>query len=206
MFNRSSPEKPRFRGRARWGGWIVRPLLGVALLTGLGNLAGGVTYLTTEQALALVFEDPASARRHVLTLDPAHRKAIEEKLEEKIDRREVVAFTGKLKSTGSPGVAMFDAVIGKHELIDYLVALDHAGKVRFIEILAYRESYGGTIRNQGWRDQFAGRSPKDPPDHGKNIINISGATLSCRHVTEGVRKLLAIAAAYADELGIPAEK
>jgi hypothetical protein len=62
--------------------------------------------------------------------------------------------------------------------------------VRSIEILDYRESHGGEIRLAGWRRQFVGRTGADPVALNNDIRNISGATLSCRHVTEGVHRLL----------------
>ena len=52
-----------------------------------------------------------------------------------------------------------DYVIGKHLVIDYAVALSPEGTVKQIEILNYRESYGGEIRNPDWRKQFVGKRP-----------------------------------------------
>ena len=92
--------------------------------------------------------------------------------------------------TQAIGWLLVDQVIGKSELITYAVALDSHGTVRSIEILDYRESHGGEIRLAGWRRQFVGRTAADPVALNKDIRNISGATLSCRHVTEGVHRLL----------------
>jgi Na+-transporting NADH:ubiquinone oxidoreductase subunit NqrC len=64
--------------------------------------------------------------------------------------------------------------------------------VRGIEILEYRESYGHEVRMAAWRKQFAGKSIADPLQLDQDIRNISGATLSCRHVTAGVKRLLAL--------------
>lgn len=92
--------------------------------------------------------------------------------------------------SGLLGYVFFDAVIGKHLLIDYMLAVDPAGKILCLEILAYRESYGGQIRGATWRKQFRGLDPSRPPRFQRDIVNIGGATLSCRHVTEGVNRLL----------------
>lgn len=92
--------------------------------------------------------------------------------------------------SGLLGYAFFDAVIGKHLLIDYMLAVSPAGKILRLEILAYRESYGGQIRNASWRKQFHGLGASKPPRFQRDIANIGGATLSCRHVTEGVNRLL----------------
>ena len=82
-------------------------------------------------------------------------------------------------------------VIGKQDYITYAVALDADGKVKNVEILAYRESHGYEIRNARWRAQFAGKRATDSVKLDADIANISGATLSCRHVTDGVRRILA---------------
>jgi hypothetical protein len=91
------------------------------------------------------------------------------------------------------GFFIFDRVIGKHLYIDYSVALDTAGRIRQVDILAYRESYGGEIRSPSWLAQFIGKSSASPLQVGNDIRNISGATLSSHHVTEGVKRIMAIA-------------
>jgi Na+-transporting NADH:ubiquinone oxidoreductase subunit NqrC len=55
----------------------------------------------------------------------------------------------------------------------------------------YRESCGDQIRQAKWRAQFNGKRSGQPLRIDKEIKNISGATLSCVHITEGVRRLLA---------------
>ncbi|HEY6256473.1 MAG TPA: FMN-binding protein [Xanthobacteraceae bacterium] len=89
------------------------------------------------------------------------------------------------------GFFVLDRVIGKHLFIDYAVALDPNGAVRNVEILQYRESYGGEVRSPSWLAQFVGKTGASPVEVGKDIRNISGATLSSSHVTEGVKRILA---------------
>jgi hypothetical protein len=93
--------------------------------------------------------------------------------------------------TADDGYFFVDAVIGKHDLITYAVALGKDGKVRQTEILEYREAYGGEVRNLRWLVQFTGRQHGDAVRIGRDIQNISGATMSCAHVTDGIRRLLA---------------
>lgn len=94
------------------------------------------------------------------------------------------------------GRVIVDSVVGKFELIDYAVALDPAGKVLAVEILTYREGHGAEVRLPAWRNQFVGKSAADPVHVGSDIANISGATLSCTHVTDGVHRLVAWAARH----------
>src|SRR5262249_49920929 len=89
------------------------------------------------------------------------------------------------------GLFVVDHVIGKHLYIDYAVALDPTGRVMRVEILQYRESYGGEVREPGWLAQSVGKTSSSPPKAGSDTRNISGATLSSLHVTDGVRRVLA---------------
>ena len=91
------------------------------------------------------------------------------------------------------GFFVFDRVIGKHLFIDYAVTLDPSGRVHSVEILQYRESYGGEVRSPSWLAQFVGKTNSAPLEAGKDIRIISGATLSSQHVTEGVKRILAVA-------------
>jgi Na+-translocating ferredoxin:NAD+ oxidoreductase RnfG subunit len=91
------------------------------------------------------------------------------------------------------GFFIFDRVIGKHLYIDYSVALDASGRIRQVDILQYRESYGGEIRSPSWLAQFVGKTNSSQLQVGSDIRNISGATLSSHHVTEGVKRIMAIA-------------
>ncbi|SED62203.1 FMN-binding protein [Bradyrhizobium erythrophlei] len=95
------------------------------------------------------------------------------------------------------GFFVFDRVIGKHLFIDYAVALTPGGAVHKVEILQYRESYGGEIRSPSWLAQFVGKTGGSALKINGDIRNISGATLSSTHVTEGVKRILA---AYANRL------
>jgi Na+-transporting NADH:ubiquinone oxidoreductase subunit NqrC len=68
--------------------------------------------------------------------------------------------------------------------------LDDNGAVKDVEILEYREAYGSEVTNPKWRAQFAGKSRESPLKLTKDIQNISGATLSSKHITDGVRRLV----------------
>ncbi len=147
-------------------------------------------YLTVPAAQQLCFPEADQFAVAHLRFTPAQIKSIEAASGQKqlLRGQEVwrALKTGKLQ-----GFFIVDYVIGKHLVIDYVVALSPEGSVRQIEILNYRESYGGEIRNPDWRKQFVGKTPQSRFALNNGITNISGATLSSRHVTEGVRRILA---------------
>jgi hypothetical protein len=90
------------------------------------------------------------------------------------------------------GHVFVDEVIGRQNLITYAVGIGADGALRNLEILAYRESHGGEVRNPAWRAQFDHRNALDELRFRTDIKNISGATLSSEHVTQGVRWLMAL--------------
>jgi len=92
------------------------------------------------------------------------------------------------------GFVVTDDVVGKVELISYAVGIALDGTVKQIEILSYRESHGSEIRLPAWRRQFVGKGPSATLRVGDDIANISGATLSCTHVTDGIRRIVAVVA------------
>ena len=100
-----------------------------------------------------------------------------------------------MRENARVGFVVADEVIGKFELIGFAVGLTPAFAVKQVEVLAYRESHGYEIRQRAWRDQFVGKGPASALRIGDDIRNISGATLSCTHVTDGVHLVVALAAA-----------
>jgi hypothetical protein len=147
--------------------------------------AFAVQYLTTDQAQKAIFPGKTFSPAQV-KLTSAQRKAIEQASGVRVLRDEQQVWR-----IGGGGWFIVDEVVGKHEFITYAVGLNADGSVKQIEIMDYRETYGGQIRDQKWRAQFVGKTNKSTLKLDSDIKNISGATLSCRHITDGVKRLLA---------------
>ncbi|MDE2219166.1 MAG: FMN-binding protein [Gammaproteobacteria bacterium] len=93
---------------------------------------------------------------------------------------------------GELGFFFTDEVVGRQDFIDYALGINADGSLRAPEIMSYRESHGGEVRNAAWRAQFAHRSNGATLRPAIDIRNIAGATLSCEHLTAGVRYLAAL--------------
>ncbi|MFA5939790.1 MAG: FMN-binding protein [Sinimarinibacterium sp.] len=135
-----------------------------------------------------------TAERFVSTpvaLDKAQRRAIEDLsgVRQRQDQQPVwrAEAGGELL-----GWFIVDEVIGKHEFITYAAALSPDGHVIGIDILAYRETYGGEVRDAGWRQHFEHKTLADPFALDEDIPNLTGATLSSRNISKGVKRLLAL--------------
>lgn len=78
----------------------------------------------------------------------------------------------------------------KTDTFDYLVLFDSEFIIKKSKVLIYREDYGGEIGSKRWLRQFIGKSENDDLQHGKDIIAISGATISTMSMTKAINDLL----------------
>ncbi len=159
--------------------WLLVPVAALAAP------AYAASYLTVEEAQQLMFPGAALAPAFV-TLTDDERAAIAAASGVAVPSKELHVW----RVVGG-GFFIADEVIGKHEAIGYAVGFNVDGSVRQVEILDYREAYGWEVRNEKWRHQFVGKTAASAVVLDKDIRNISGATLSSRHVTEGVKRLIA---------------
>lgn len=154
--------------------------------------AFAVQYLTVEQAQKLMFPEATAFREQNISLSTSQMREVE-KLSGLPARSVAWRVFGAYRGDAAIGYVVLDDVVGKFELISYAVGLNPDAGIRQVEILAYRESHGGEIRNPAWRRQFVGKRAPAGLAIGDGIANISGATLSCTHLTDGVRRIAAIA-------------
>jgi Na+-translocating ferredoxin:NAD+ oxidoreductase RnfG subunit len=166
---------------------MKRPAISLLPLAMLANPSAvhATVYLTAEQAQQQMLPGEI-LRPDFRQLTPEQIEAIRKASGEAPLGPQVKAW----RASGG-GWLIVDEVVGKHEFITFALALDAAGGVKGVEILDYREAYGAQVRDLRWRAQFTGKHAGQPLRLGNEVKNISGATLSSKHVTDGVRRLLA---------------
>jgi Na+-translocating ferredoxin:NAD+ oxidoreductase RnfG subunit len=152
--------------------------------------AFAVDYLSAEQAAKLMFPDADNFDIREIRLDAAQMQ----QLDAQGVRARSARWSVRVAQRGGTalGFVVVDEVIGKFELITYTVGIGLDGAVKQVEVLSYRESHGHEIRLPAWRKQFVGKTNASPMHVGDDIANISGATLSCNHVSEGVKRVVAV--------------
>ncbi|RUL78138.1 FMN-binding protein [Dyella choica] len=160
-------------------------LIPAAAIVCVATPAYAKVYLSLEQAQQLMFPGATFAQQ-TLTLTDDQARAIEKASGTDVRNRQV-----QLWKVSTGGWFIADQVVGKHDFIPIAVGLDDSGAVKSIEILEYREAFGEQVRNPQWLAQFQGKRNGATLTLTKDIQNISGATLSSKHITDGVRRLLA---------------
>jgi hypothetical protein len=163
-----------------------RPLLLVPIaLVSTSKTVYAIIYVDLARVQHLIFPHAKMSPVH-MTLSDDQAKEIEHLTGVNVRDKEL-----KVWKVATGGWFIVDEVIGKHEFITYAIGLDAKGSVKQIEIMNYKESYGYEVGRPAWRKQFAGKKDGAPLTLGSDIQNISGATLSCRHIADGVKRVLA---------------
>lgn len=148
-------------------------------------------YLTEEQALKILFPKAQAIRAEELRLTPEQKARIQDRIGWKFPEESFRCF--KAESNGKlDGFAVIQETIGKHRPITYMVGITPDGRVFEVEILVYRESKGGEIRMKRFNSQYEGKTALDPIRINKDIINITGATMSVRSVSAGIKRALVL--------------
>jgi Na+-translocating ferredoxin:NAD+ oxidoreductase RnfG subunit len=163
----------------------------LALVAAPVEVVVAADYLSIEQAQKALFPQADQFSEVVLALSPAQRQEVASRAGPQPPHRSLRAFRA-LRGGQLEGYVFIDEVIGREDFITYAAGIDAQGRLGALEVLSYRESHGGEIRSDGWRRQFAGRADLGQLRVRADIKNIAGATLSCEHVTAGVRWLVAL--------------
>jgi hypothetical protein len=170
----------------------IVPALSLVALAAAPVSAFAVDYMSPQDAAKLMFPDADAFEARTVTLDAAQLQ----QLAARGVRARSASWQAQVarRAGATLGFVVTDDVIGKVELISYAVGIAFDGSIKQIEILSYRESHGFEIRLPAWRKQFVGKGVESPLHLGDDIANISGATLSCTHVTDGVRRIVSVVA------------
>ncbi len=146
-------------------------------------------YLSLEQALDKVFPKadkiwaeqwrPTSAEIHSLEIALGWRLT-----------EETFVFHRAAKNGTDLGYAMVDQQRGRFKPITFMVQVSPNGKVGRVEVMVYRESRGDGVQRQRFLKQFRDKSASDPIRMNRDITVLSGATMSSRALTAGVKKVL----------------
>lgn len=148
-------------------------------------------YLTVSQAQKVLFPEADRFVEAPVLLTDAQREAIEDKAGVSQRWKKQEAWRAE-KEGKLIGWLIVDNVIGKHEFITYAAALLPEGRVKGIEVMSYRETRGDQVREASWRKVFEGKTLADTFKLDKDVPNISGATLSCKNIMNGVKRLLVL--------------
>ncbi len=144
-------------------------------------------FFTKKQALKHAFPGVKKFKKKKIWLTPTQREAIGKITGDKYKERRITFFEG-LKNDQTQGYVTIGNEIGRSYPITFMVVITPEGAVKDVEIMVYREPHGWEVQFEYFMKQFFGRDASNPFN---DINNITGATLSVRSMTRGVKKAVA---------------
>lgn len=148
-------------------------------------------YATEEEALREIFPEAAV---FVLQMQPIP-EAVHAKLDERLGRYRpeeiLVAYLAYGPDERFVGYGVVGNEVGKYRPITFMVGVEEDFTVREVQVLVYRESRGMEVHRRRFLAQYDGKDARDPLRINRDIINVTGATLSVRALNVGVKRALA---------------
>jgi H+/Na+-translocating ferredoxin:NAD+ oxidoreductase subunit G len=148
-------------------------------------------FMTEDEGVKIMLPQSERVRKDVIRLSAEKKNQIEERIGWKFPEEEFEVYIGET-GTRVDGYAMVQNTIGKHKPMTYMVGVDAHGSISDIELLVFRESRGSEIRQKRFNSQYEGKTVLDPVRINKDIINISGATMSVRSMSAGIKRVLVL--------------
>ena len=148
-------------------------------------------YLTEEDAVKLMFPKSERIRKDVLRVPMDKKSVVESRIGWNFPEDAFDVYIGETNGR-IDGYAFVQNTIGKHKPMTYMVGVDSQGVVSNVELLVFREARGSEVRTKRFNVQYEGKSVLDPVRINKDIINISGATMSVRSMTAGIKRVLVL--------------
>jgi Na+-translocating ferredoxin:NAD+ oxidoreductase RnfG subunit len=160
--------------------------------------------LTNEEALKEVFWPGAEIETETKELSGDTLLNIQKRLggslvyyqegseSKQVEGKTTIEFYFAKKDGERKGVAIIDTEPGKWGPVEFITAMDIKGTVKSVRVLSYEEIRGRPIARSSFMNQYRGKNVNSTLTVGKDIVGISGATISSRSATFTVKKALVL--------------
>lgn len=149
--------------------------------------SGQQVYWEVGPLLGDFFPNAARVTYDEVELTGAETTALQQRLGTAVERTTWTIFRALDADGAAVGYAIFDEELGEHRPITFAVQFDRSGRVVRQEVVVYRESHGEGIVSARFREQFSGRGPGDGM---RDIVAVSGATISSNSMRRGVQRTI----------------
>jgi Na+-translocating ferredoxin:NAD+ oxidoreductase RnfG subunit len=171
---------------------MVRLCSALCLMLLLTPNAGAEDLIKAEAAVKKIFPSATVVEYRELTLTQEQMRAVEQAADITFGESHLPHLVVHIVKEGGSiaGYAFEDTVIGKWGPIHFLVGLDPSGKIQQTVILDYKEIRGKPIAKKRFLNQYKGKTLNNKLMLRKDIDGVTGATISSRSLTDGIRKIV----------------
>ncbi len=174
------------------------------VVLGAAFVCYGFVLMTKEQALKEVFPASFEVKPETLELQGDTLERIKKRLggslefyqegseSARVEEQTKIEFNFGYSGGEKKGVAIVDVQAGKWGPVTFITGIDMAGQVRKVRVMGYEEIRGRPIAEASFMNQYRNKTTKDALEVGRDIVGISGATISSRAATFAVKKALVV--------------
>ena len=148
-------------------------------------------FMTEEEAVKIILPKSQRIRKELIRLTNEKKDLIEQRIGWKFPEESFEVYIGE-SGDKADGYAMIHNTIGKYKAMTYMVGVDLKGNCTDVELLVFRDAKGSEVGRKRFNAQYEGKTVADPIRINKDIINISGATMSVRSMSAGVKRVLVL--------------
>ena len=152
--------------------------------------ADGRVYLTRDQALTEIFSGGVTVRAERWRLTEGEARRIESRSGVEVPHREPIVYRVLDGGEDLRGWAMILEERGKYRPITMMVGVAPDFTVRGVEVMVYREDRGEEVRYDRFLQQYRDKGTGAPIRTHRDIMNVTGATISVHSMNDGVRRAL----------------
>ncbi|OGR89323.1 MAG: hypothetical protein A2992_02775 [Elusimicrobia bacterium RIFCSPLOWO2_01_FULL_59_12] len=169
---------------------MVSIALGVSGVLLAAPKAWARVFLSQEEALKKAFPDANVIKRKTLFLDDRQVEKIEAAARARMTSR-VITYYQAWEGGRITGTAYFDTQIVRTMPMTFMALVKPDGTLGLVEILSFYEPQDYLPR-PAWLRVFAGKALDDKLRLRWEIPSVTGSSLTCQAMTDGVRRLLAV--------------
>lgn len=147
-------------------------------------------YFTNEEALNIAFPEADRIEERTVIIREEQKERIQSLAKVEKNSGTFTYYEG-IKENETIGYAVITNASGKFSYITFMVVVDPKGRIEMVEVLVYWELYGAEIRQNRFLQQFRGKTINDPLRLNSDIDAVTGATISSRAMTNGIKEILA---------------
>jgi len=168
---------------------VVFPLSVVITLL-INFYAFSKVYMTRDEALRVAFPDADIIVKKNIFLNSEQVKEIESLAKTKLESKLYLFYEGK-KGDETLGYAVIDTHRLRTMTETVIIVVNPDGTHRMTEILAFFEPPDYKPEDN-WIDLFNGKALNDSLGMGRDIPNITGATITANSLMNSIRRVLAV--------------
>lgn len=169
---------------------VILILITILVVVPYAGISESKVFMKRDEALETAFPGTNNIEKKQVYLSEEDVRKIEQISESKLDSRLYIIYKAVQENeTASYAIIDTHSLRTKTETVMYVINPD--GTLRHAEILAFFEP-PDYMAGDNWIDLYDGKKSGEPLKVGKEIPNITGATITAHSFAQSVRRILAV--------------